>query len=453
MCITTERTQNNYYSSGVIISQKVGAQQMRVLYVVILLIILLSVFIRSYAKTRDFFSPLCIFSILQAIRYLPGMLSYDRHMGVELNSENLFYTFLVECIVVICILLGYYSTPIRITKKTTSYNVRIFQVAVLGIVIGLATQLYFIYKVGGVSYILANTKGGFGNGNGYLSAISFMSVVGACILISLKKRKFIPLILIAACIYILPSLIQFKRSPVLECSLYLIFTYHYCVKKITFKSIFNLKTLATIAIVLVFITVIPQIRDTGSFTSLSENINIADLSVTDTINSFFEEMSYTARDTFIYSNYNYRNYYYGRTAINLLLSPVPSAIVKWKPPVDDGLYLYNFIRGYYILPPSKNLPLYNSYPFSTWGSMYANFGIVGVILSGFILGKIYRKAYCYLLGNETDPFACIVYFCIVYQLEFSSLSIVQTLTPIVFTYIFLRFLAGRKSELILEERG
>ena len=149
------------------------------------------------------------------------------------------------------------------------------------------------------------------------------------------------------------------------------------------------------------------------------------------ISDVFVELSYTSRDAFVYDNYDTANFWYGANMKNLLLSPIPKVWAPWKPPVDDGMYLANAVIGYAVKPPAVDLPWNNSYPLSTPAGLFINFGVLGLIFGSVLLGWLYGWVFKILKDSGYDIIMIIIYQLIIYQFEISSLSIVQTLTPMV----------------------
>ena len=119
--------------------------------------------------------------------------------------------------------------------------------------------------------------------------------------------------------------------------------------------------------------------------------------------------------------------------MNLFVAAIPSSIYLNKPCVDDGVYLCNIMYGYSVSPNAGRHDLVETYsmPFTTPSCMYANFGFIGIIAGGIILGIIYRRIYSLLKKNK-NPFTILLYLTVIYQLELSTLSISQALIPIVF---------------------
>jgi len=123
----------------------------------------------------------------------------------------------------------------------------------------------------------------------------------------------------------------------------------------------------------------------------------------------------------------------GKSFIGLVTAIIPSSLYTGKPPVDDGTYLYSICQGRTnIVPPMSfgNLDG-SSYPLETFGSMYANFGIVGLFVGMIVLGGIYGYAYRKIKKNSYDLFSVVIYTQIIFTFQLSTLRIFQLFEIIV----------------------
>ena len=399
----------------------------------------------NYSKTRDLFSPLNIFALLQALRYVPSFFTNSEECSVDGISDYYYIVFIFQVLSTSAVLYGYY----KYKQKKCEYRIinyyglechsikrkrTVFAVGTFACFLGLLFVYVYIRSFGGVAYILANPKDDrYNAGSGYLSSMRYILLFGVLLLLSLKKKRITIFALAMFCIYCLSYFIFTNRSPILEAVLVLMMYRNYSTKRIHIKDFLKPKYVFIILIAFLIIIYLPIIRDNGGF---SGDVGSDFKQVGLLFSRFFDQFSYTGRDAFIYQSFNVKNFWYGRTLVNLLSSPIPRTIYSAKPPVDDGLYIYNFMNGFYIVPPSNSFPLYNSIPMSTQGSMYANFGIAGVFLGCYFIGKIYASTYLRLKNTKPDSFLIICYFSIIYQLELSSLSITQTLIPIAFAFVF-----------------
>lgn len=426
---------------------------MGVLFGLILLGILSIVFFVSYWNNRDLFSPLCFFSLFQALRYIPGLLWKDKEMEVSFTDSNLARFFIVELVAIFSVCLGYYLHNHFFYRRNVKYveknrgkkeNAPLLLIIIIYL-IGLYGRLRLIISSGGLLFIINNTHRAYidsGAGSGYTSMLEQLMLVGIIMQIRYiscipKENRYKRVINSIICIVMMALsmgsyLIYSRRSPALELLMIAVFAYNYLIREIRIRDIIKPKVLLVVLTVFLIVVIMPYIRS-GSSISIS---TVKEASV-------FNEFSYLGRDVGCYEHFSQNDKWYGKSYINLLTSPIPSAIMENKPPVDDGMYLCNILRGYDVAPPApvSQLPVYSSYPFSTQGIMYANFGIFGVLFGELIMGAIYGRIYK-ILRNTKSEYMVIVFQLVIYQLELSTLSIVQTLIPLLTTYVAFKFFKG-----------
>lgn len=127
----------------------------------------------------------------------------------------------------------------------------------------------------------------------------------------------------------------------------------------------------------------------------------------------------------------------GRTFLGLVTAIIPSSIFPNKPPVDDGTYLYSICNGRTdIVPPMAFNKLdISSFPLETFGSMYSNFGIVGLFLGMIILGMVYKYFYRKMKEKSYNLFNTIIYIQVIFTFQLSTLRIFQLFSIIIPLYI------------------
>ncbi len=62
-------------------------------------------------------------------------------------------------------------------------------------------------------------------------------------------------------------------------------------------------------------------------------------------------------DMFVFDHFKTADLWYGKSYANFFVQWIPSSLFPNKPPMDDGMYLYNMIRGLQVLPntPTREL--------------------------------------------------------------------------------------------------
>ena len=426
---------------------------MRILFGIILGIILFVLFRSGYKRQRDLFSPLCFFALFQFVRYVPIMIfNSDDVFFITLTDKTLLPTFCFEMLFIFSVFLGYsffkkrnnkLNNDFASRKKTITQYIDVpLSVILIVFLIGFASRLYIIFNSGGILYVLRNMGNAYkslsSDSNGYILAIGNLMTLSILMLIykiafSKKKKVLIVILLIMIALGMLSFLVYSSRSPALEMLVVVIFGYHYLIKRIKVGSFFKPKALLIILLAATIIVLLPVLRKMSSgYSSLDyQNLEL-DIDVFDSIGSVFEELSTVKIDTYVYNHFNSSNYWYGANFLNLFVAWIPSSIFRNKPCLDDGVYLCNLLYGYNFSPNTGRNDLIETYswPFTTPSCMYACFGFIGILIGGIILGIIYRKTYK-LTMKKTNPFTVFLYFLIIYQLEFSTLSISQTLIPMV----------------------
>ena len=116
---------------------------------------------------------------------------------------------------------------------------------------------------------------------------------------------------------------------------------------------------------------------------------------------------------------------------------IPSSIFINKPPIDDGFYLMNLIHGNVLGPNSgrNNIDLtIGSLPFTSQGLGYANFGILGIIIVGFLTGCLYKIIYERTI-KRNNTLDTLIYFYVMYIFGFTPLLIQNTISIILFAVL------------------
>lgn len=418
---------------------------MRIVFGLLLGVVYILSFFKSYRMTKDIFSPMSFFSAIQFIGYVPGIMLFDSHLGVDLDEQNTFIVFLMQVIVLIFTWLGTQAYRSATAKRTFRYSIETKvkrHLTFAGIVmyaIGFLSLLFFIYLHGGLAYIVTHTQISYGDGMSYLLSLQNLMVVGMLCFWGYRRRPN-PLLLIPGFILYAAGMIIFtKRAPILEALLLLVMGYNYRTKRLRVRDFLSPKALTLILMFSVLVVTLPKMRTAAGFNVTTKDLLLGGMRQ---VSAVFEEFSYVSRDAFVYTHYGIDNMYCGRTIVNLITAPLPSRLFRWKPPVDDGVYLANYVYGHYVLPPTNVYPIQNSYPFSSQGSMYANFLLPGVMMGALLTGFIYQCLYRFLKDTEYHVLSIFLYQMVIYKFGLSAKNMTQTIVPIVLAVLAFSALAG-----------
>jgi len=306
---------------------------------------------------------------------------------------------------------------------------------ILLFVIGVISFASMMRQVGGLTYFLSNLQLRtyiIGNMDLLYWLVSFLG--NAPILLAYYCFKRYPNSQIKQIIVIIICLISGLmaglggRSSLVSLFIQLLIIYNYTVRQINFEKMLSPKYILIFVGLVAFIVVMPALRSPGEWASFTSTPAVY---LRDHFNGLFRLVareSYVPHYTAIINYFRTHALWLGASFKGLITGFIPSSIFPNKPPVDDGMYLYSicFGRGD-IFPtmPARSLN-YSSYPLETFGSMYANFGVVGTIIGFYILGRIIGRSYRKLQKTENNRlFAIIIYTTVVTSFQLSTLRIEQ----------------------------
>lgn len=402
---------------------------------------------------------MCFFSILSILRYVPSTLSADIDNFVRLSDSGLTKFVLLTSLYVFCVTSGWYVFSRMNNKKVLhvfhgELNNKMFGLGLILFIIGTLSRIYFIYSSGGLLYILSNiqNKVEMVTGNGYLLAIGNFMTYGIVLMMcsdfyKYRRNVFINTLLLL-CIgtsFFLFAFMSDRTAP-MRFLMIVIMAYHYNFKQIRVSSLLKPKSIGVIIVCVVFIVAMPLLRNKEGYNKYGSVTNLIK-QASEEVENIFYWFSYTGRDVFIYEHFDISNYWGGKNILNFLSAPIPASLLKDKPPVDEGYYLANLIKGYESSPPDTTFPYKSSIPFDNQGAMFANFGILGLILGGILIGVVYGYTYKLLVANDYHPLVVVISQVILYNFSLTSHDMVNVILLIGFMLlplILMRTLSFRR---------
>lgn len=417
----------------------------RILCGITLAVVYMTVIFISYAYKEDIFAPLSFYIVMHFIRYVPVIIddTVTIDSGYSFADYECARLTLLEIASCMMVVVGY-LTRAEFTRHgkpyvaKTSYCYPQYVITIV-FALGLFGRYQYYVSRGGLLNVLHSmgniSFSSSGSGTGSSSFLQyFMTAAIAMQLAKIgaikesgkgKYRESILFLIIMTTLAMLSYLIIGKRSGTLAYLLLVIIGWNYLVKPIDFSALFSLRSVLLIVFGMLVITLAPSLR-TGANTDFA-------------LRKLFAELSYAGRDMAVYKYFENHRYWLGSSYITLFTALVPSSLWVGKPIVDDGVYLLNIISGYDVNPPmsANEVPMLNSYPFSSEGALYANFGIIGVVLFQLFFG--YFLYCCYDRTRfSKDVLDVGVYFIVLTTLELTSLGLFQTLFSIMMLIIALK---------------
>lgn len=420
-------------------------KKLRFIYGIIISILLITIFEFDRRKNNDLFSPLCIFSVMQFLMYVPSIMFATVEYDQTLNEITLFPVFIFQLLFILSVLFGY--SIIRISKnknnqmkKCNKYH-KIPKLSLIFFIysLGFAAKIYTMFRSGGILAIINNPAEAYlslTSGSGYFEIMKYFVYISVILIIyraSKTKSKFELLIIFIMIVgYIFLDLIYSRRSITFTFAIIVVFSWNYFFKKIKIRELIRPKLLILISLIAIMIVVLPVIRS-GGFEEQANELN--EISISEGIQDIATRFSMVGRDVFVYRYFNFSNYWLGRSYLNLPVSFIPSQIWSEKPAVDEGVYLTNLIYGNDVSPNDsfRSLVYKISIPFTTQGLLYANFGILGIIMGGMLMGYIYKCSYN-KINTHGSVFNYLIYRMVIFEFGLT----VMTLTNVVIELVIIK---------------
>jgi oligosaccharide repeat unit polymerase len=415
----------------------------------VLLIAFSAPLIAARIKFKDNFHPIVLTSFLNLISIVPYLFlitigkvelseKITSHYSFTTVEESIFKFTLIYLLGFSSLLAGMIFVNFKDKEKQrlvlfdnekTNFRIRTFVPVIISAT--LIAYLYFLNKIGGLRYLLNNLelRAQMTSGNGYILLAMPLMTLSILLLLYTYWRKGSLIVKISLSLLVIMNvLIETSlggRKSTLFIIIFILLISNYSIKKVRF---FSPKVMLAIIGGAVYFVAIPVLRSSGS---LSENISNLGQSMSGSLTSLFLGLSYIDHYVLILNNFNLSNFWLGKSFLDLLFAPIPSSIFPNKPPIDDGMYVRSIAEGWQVSPNSSRLDLYqSSWPPETFGTMYLNFGLIGIIIGFFLLGLMYKKMYSIMIASNYSFFSIYLYGFIILNFEFSNLRIVQLLTTL-----------------------
>jgi hypothetical protein len=418
---------------------------------------------RLASGRHDLFAPDRLAAVLYGVRILPFffMAAADPQSAIDYQVRNhpavtdlemsIMTYGLVQCAGFLALLVGIRSRLFASLGRALrldhgDYSPGRLRVAVIvSFAAGLMLFSAFLDKVGGLAFVLRNLgirttiTAGYGY---YTSAYTVLFTLGALTAVySLRRGVTAPrFVYMIVAVLLSAALLSATggRSSTVELSFAAILVWHYGVSPITR---IRARYLVPILLIAAYIVVIPVLRRPGGYEKLTSDPSAFAAEVKGNLDQLGGGNSFVDIQVFVVGYFHPGNIWWGASYVDLLTAPLPRRLYPDKPPVDDGVYLNSLLLGMEVKPP---MPFYQlsitSWPPSTFGIMYMNFWIPGVLAGMALVGVIYRITYQYLVNSSMGLFSIIVYAFIMWRFQLSNLNLVATgfnvATALLFCMIF-----------------
>mgnify|MGYP001153414251 FL=1 len=190
----------------------------------------------------------------------------------------------------------------------------------------------------------------------------------------------------------------------------------------TFK--LNWKNTLAIVAIFLYLIVAPTIRGNTQ----KDVIDFKEVIQSNFIN-LAKGNEYVSIQLSILGHFDISNIWMGKSYLDLAYAIIPSAIYENKPPIEEGLYFFNIVKGYSVTPPFPSRMMQPvGWPPGTHGILFANFHVFGLCLGYYILGLFYRYLYHHVELNSNKATLLMLYFFVIFKFELTNHWIFHLIT-------------------------
>jgi len=327
-----------------------------------------------------------------------------------------------------------YQIGIQKSKKFIPMNNR-DQISILyylALCLSVFCFVLFLISNGGLSAIILkwgyNNRADLVTGNIFTQLMFALNPILAGLnqyMYSIKKIRRYQMILMIVYLALL-SMMDGSRGGTLAIVVISIISYSYVNQ--TVKLNYFIKHSWILILLVPFFILMPNLRmgKVGdNFLNNPISILTPETSVFEDNLSKWKDLSRADIQIFIIDHFSNKDFWYGNSFKNILFGLIPKKFYPNKPAIDDGRYICSLSMGFDVNPnaPSDQVEAYTAWPSRTIGTWYANFGIIGVILAAFIIGKIYIFFYQNIYTNNI--LYILLYPIVLFSLNLSVLGIVN----------------------------
>lgn len=441
---------------------------MRVIAVLVMILPIIT-FVK-YCNRNQLMSPINVFTLLYFIRILiPTVLYADRDIARQISVDYVRNAVLNDSDYLVYALLqtfGYFLVIFGtklVIKKTNSYDsvlqcdnqiedidANYDHYLVWGIIctlIGVIDFFLIIQKVGGLMYFFTHLqyRAIMLRDVDVLSWLLIFLHYGPLMIVYSLRGKGRKVEVFLICLIVVCGFMcglggrKMMIVMLVEC----LFIYHYTVKPIKIRNFLKFKYILLVAGVLAFFTVMVQFRTEGVMETFLENplFFLKQQGSSGFDLTIFTKESYVAYFITVIHYFKNHSFWLGKSLLGIFTAFIPSSLYHGKPPVDDGMYLYSICMGREDIMPLMPTSSLNttSFPLETFGSMYANFGGLGVVIGMILLGMIINWAYKRMIQNGCRFVDVVIYTQILLSFELSSLRIFQTIEVFIMLSVIMFF--------------
>lgn len=413
--------------------------------IILALIYFLVLWIPMLAKRKDFFMPSVLFCITMSFYTIPDIVLFLikgetfyattlRFKLVDIPEIAIFNFLLTQMLFVLSYYLTFYlslrkRSEDKYSEELSEYS-KDYNLAIALSLISILASIYFIVGFGGVDSLLES----FANRNKlvrnlpivmkitpvlmtFASALAIKSIAGGY-----KHSKVLLALIIVGATLTYP--IAGGRSQLVVFVISILFYYNYWIKKI---NLFSVRYLPLYGLLFCFIIGFHLLR-------FKETQELSLSLIVENSGKLFESMAYVPTQLLIQNYFKTHDFWWGAVYTFIPYIFIPRSLCPTKPNIDEGTYVF-FMKTNRDNLLNSHADVITSWPPFTMGISYANWGIIGVILGGVVLGGIHAFMYNRLFKYRLNMFYMIVYIFVVLKFQMTVFYIANLIYLLIEIYI------------------
>lgn len=291
----------------------------------------------------------------------------------------------VRLIFLICLIAtSYLYRAKNINNKVERPRIKKAHLAIVLFLL-LFSYLSFLNQVGGLALLLMNmsNKSELIKGSAFFRlTFVYSTFLFSCLYICYisQRKNYSRIIFISWIVLLFLMLASYgERKNAVVLLVVIALSWHIMINPI---KLLSGKVIASSLFVVFFAALAPPLREAGAFERYSLEPAQLVIDMTPHLGELFRRFSDIDISIFIFSYFeNFDDFWYLSTLKNFFIGFFPSSFYPDKPPLDEGVIIYNLANGQ--APPlgasfGKYIPV--GWPLSRYTTGWVNFGYIGVIL-------------------------------------------------------------------------
>ncbi|MHA6604787.1 O-antigen polymerase [Photobacterium damselae] len=357
-------------------------------------------------------------------------------------DNNIIRHILATIVFLLFVAIGFFvSKRINISNKRYKYIYKMTKsyrkLTVLLFFLFLLLSYVKISVVGGLIFLINNldSRTTITAGTGYISVVTYVISILCLIFSTLNlknnnNKRWVVFHFVIIFVIVLMELFYGGRKTPIIIIIFSMLLYNVYVKKIRIICFSNVFIFFLIFVISVSL---PLFRTNGALDFYLSSPSSFFYDALSNSMVIFKRLTDIDRSIYIYHIFDNIDFWYGKQFLGIFYGMIPRSFFYDKPPIDEGVYIYNIAIGNNVEPLTPLRFMYPSgWPLTTITSAYASFGYFAIPIFAFIVGVLIAIANNYYLSTESPIALFLLFNIIIGNFDITVLRIVNTISVFLF---------------------